>query len=137
LIALDVPGFENVGARVGSPRVLDAWAAAFQLCFEASLSVYARDSDRAAIEVIVNDPMCDGRDVTLAGPSDAQAARALILAKLVGRDDLEAVAALQRTRLAALGLAQENAYPNVNVLVPVEALVLSVATHDLIVRAKA
>jgi hypothetical protein len=137
MFAIEVPGFSDTGALVGSPVALDRWTAAFLPYFEAALQVYARDSDLAAIEAIVNAPTFDGRAVTLAGPADAQAARALILAKLAGRDDLAAVAALQRTRLAALGLAHENAYPNVNVSVPVEALVLSVATHDLIVRAKA
>jgi hypothetical protein len=137
MIAIDVPGFADAGAAVNSPKALDAWTAALLPRFEAALPVIARDCDLMAIEAIVNEPTFDGRAVTLAGPADAQSARALILAKLAGRDDLVAVAALQRTRLTALGLAHENAYPNVNVSVPVEALVLSVAADELIVRAKA
>jgi hypothetical protein len=136
MIAINVPGFAEAGAAVSSPRALDTWTAAFLPRFRAALSVCARDSDLAAIEAIVNEPTFDGRAVTLSGPADAQSARALILAKLAGRDDLVAVAALQRTRLTALGLAHENAYPNVNVSVPVGALVLSVATDELIARAK-
>jgi hypothetical protein len=137
MIAIDVPGFAHTSAAVGSPMVLDAWTAAFLPRFRAALPVCARDSDLAAIEAIVNEPTFVSRAVTLAGPADAQSARALILAKLAGRDDVEAVAALQRRRLAALGLAHENAYPNVNVLVPVEALVLSVTTNELTARARA
>jgi hypothetical protein len=137
LFAIDVPGFEVSSTTVGSPMALDGWIAAFIPRFEAALRFYARDSDLAVIEAIVNKPAFDGRTVTLAGPADAQSARALILAKLVGRGDLAAVAALQRTRLAALGLAHVNEYPNVNVSVPVEALVLSVETDELIAQAKA
>jgi hypothetical protein len=137
LFAIDVPGFEVSSATVGSPMALDAWTAAFLPRFEATLYVYARDSDLAVVEAIVNKPSFDGRAVSLAGPADAQSARAMILAKLVGRDDLAAVAALQRTRLAALGIAHVNEYPNVNVSVPVEALVLSIETDELIARAMA
>jgi hypothetical protein len=137
MIAIDVPGFAETSAAVGSPMALDAWISAFLPRFAATLPAYDYDSDLAAIEAIVNRPSVDGSAVTLAGPADAQSARALILAKLAGRDDLAAVAALQRTRLTALGLAHENAYPNVNVSVPVEALVLSVSTEELIARAKA
>jgi hypothetical protein len=137
MIPIDVPGFANAGAAVSSPKALDAWTAALLPRVEAALLVCARDSDLATIDAIVNEPTYDGRAVTLAGPPDAQSARALILAKLAGRDDLAAVAALQRRRLAALGLAHENAHPNVNVSVPVEALVLSVTADELIARAKA
>jgi hypothetical protein len=137
VFAIEVPGFEVSSATIGSPISLDAWTAAFIPRCEAALSVYARDSDRAALEAVVNEPASDGQVAVLAGPADAQSARALILAKLAGRDDLVAVAALQRRRLAALGLAHKNAYPNVNVAVPVEALVLSIAKDELIARAEA
>jgi hypothetical protein len=137
MIAIDATGFADTSASVGSPMALDAWTAAFLQQFEPALPVYARDGDLAAIEAIVNEPSFDGRAVTLAGPADAQSARALILAKLVGRKDLVAVATLQRSRLAALGIAHVNAYLNVNVSVPVAALVLSVETDELIARAKA
>jgi hypothetical protein len=134
---IDVPGYDAPGAAVGSPTALDAWIAAFLPRFEATLPLYALDSDLAAIEAIVNNPTLHGQAVTLSGPADAQSARALILAKLAGRDDLAAVAALHRSRLAALGLAHVNVYPNVNVGVPVEALVLTVETSALIARARA
>lgn len=117
---------------------IEYWLLGFEHRLQTAHDIFQRDGQLELIEAIVNDPgfNFDNGPVRLSGTEDGKAAKASILVKLVGRKDLADVALRQRERLAKFGPAHENIYPNVNVLVPTEQLVLNTDRTELMIRAK-
>jgi hypothetical protein len=118
------------GDQLRRPADVDAWAAGFAGYFQtAGLAQLAELGDLEKLERQRNDLSVTKPDYLGLGMPDKLAATGLIIAKLLGRDHLEDIAAFHRNHLAT----QEG----VNVFPQAEAVIMSLSRDELIARGNA
>jgi hypothetical protein len=116
--------------RFARPSDVDVWVPQFLAHLEAvALPMLEKRSDLDLLEREFND-MSSVPAAYMSGPRpDSWAGHGLIIAKLLGRENLEEIAAFHRVQLGTL--------ESVNCFPQVEAIVMGSSVEDLIAKAKA